>query len=166
MTFVGLEHIESRTGRRTGSMEVNLLQLTGRKPRFQAGDIVYGYLRPYLNKVWVAEFPGLCSVDQYVYRIAEDLALPSFVATFMRTQSYLRAAPVTAGPGQLPRIRTEEVARVLIPLPSLDEQSTALIAIERVQSESDRLTRAAEGQLAEINALPAALLRQAFSGEL
>ena len=28
---------------------------TGRKPKFYTGDIVYGYLRPYLNKVWVAD---------------------------------------------------------------------------------------------------------------
>ena len=35
-------------------------KLTGRKPKFYKGDIVYGYLRPYLNKVWIAEFDGLC----------------------------------------------------------------------------------------------------------
>ncbi len=67
--FVGLEHIEPATGRRIGSVEIEKSQLTGRKPAFRKGDIVYGYLRPYLNKVWIAEFDGLCSVDQYVYLV-------------------------------------------------------------------------------------------------
>jgi hypothetical protein len=164
--FVGLEHIESHTGRRTGSLEVELEQLTGRKPRFQAGDIVYGYLRPYLNKVWVADCAGLCSVDQYVYKVAEALAIPDFVAAFMRTRSYLRAAPISETPGQLPRIRTDEVARVLIPLPSIQQQSAALLALRGILSESERLLRAAEQQLMEINLFPAALLREAFSGAL
>src|SRR5437899_933608 len=43
--FVGLEHIEPGTGRRTGSLDLDLSTLTGRKPQFSAGDIVYGYLR-------------------------------------------------------------------------------------------------------------------------
>ena len=47
-------------------------KLTGRKPRFANGDIVYAYLRPYLNKVWVAEFDGLCSVDQFAYKVQGD----------------------------------------------------------------------------------------------
>src|SRR5262245_2524715 len=73
-TFVGLEHIEPHTGRRVGSAALDLSHLTGRKPRFCRGDIVYGYLRPYLNKVWVAEFDGLCSVDQYAYYVEPDTA--------------------------------------------------------------------------------------------
>jgi len=72
--FVGLEHIESGTGRRLGSDDVEMSELTGRKPRFYKGDLVYGYLRPYLNKVWIAEFDGLCSVDQYVYEVNPDAA--------------------------------------------------------------------------------------------
>ncbi len=61
--FVGLEHIEPGTGRRLGSEPMEKSTMTGRKARFKAGDIVYGYLRPYLNKVWLADFDGLCSVD-------------------------------------------------------------------------------------------------------
>lgn len=48
-TFVGLEHIEPNTGRRIGSLTIDLGKLTGRKPTFRRGQIVYGYLRPYLN---------------------------------------------------------------------------------------------------------------------
>lgn len=65
-SFVGLQHIESDTGRRLGSDDIGLMK--GRKFRFQPGDILYGYLRPYLNKVWLADRHGLCSVDQYVLR--------------------------------------------------------------------------------------------------
>src|SRR5712692_4427665 len=120
--FVGLEHIESGTGRRIGKVDVDMSHLTGRKPRFQRGDIVYGYLRPYLNMVWLAEFDGLCSVDQYVYAVRSDLADAEYLAWFMRSPVYLARAPIKATPGQLPRIRTEEVAAVILDLPPLPEQ--------------------------------------------
>lgn len=54
--FVGLEHIESGTGVRVGAVEIEMSELKGRKPRFYEGDIVYGYLRPYLNKLKTTEF--------------------------------------------------------------------------------------------------------------
>ena len=43
--FVGLEHIESNTGRRVGSTTIDLGRLNGRKPTFKCGQIVCGYCR-------------------------------------------------------------------------------------------------------------------------
>ncbi len=40
--FVGMEHIESHTGQRIGSVPIDLAKLTGRKARFYSGDLVYG----------------------------------------------------------------------------------------------------------------------------
>jgi type I restriction enzyme S subunit len=165
-TFVGLEHIESGTGLRLGSEEVELADLTGRKPMFKEGEIVYGYLRPYLNKVWVAEFDGLCSVDQYVFRVDHRQADPHFISAFMRSPSYLRRAPITTTPGQLPRIRTDEVASVPIALPPIREQKRLLAELTDVTAPTAKLRRYAEAEQEAIEALPAALLRQAFSGEL
>lgn len=162
--FVGLEHVESHTGVRSGFVAVDLSQLKGRKPQFYCGDIVYGYLRPYLNKVWVAEFEGLCSVDQYVYKVNNELANTSYVAWYMRSPTFLARAPVGTTPGQLPRIRTEEVARTEIPLPNLAIQRVCVERIERMMRASQAADCAGRTQLEAINALPAALLREAFGG--
>lgn len=164
--FVGMEHIESGTGLRTGSIEIEMSELTGRKPRFYRGDIVYGYLRPYLNKVWIAEFDGLCSVDQYVYSAAEAKADPTFVAWFMRSPVYFERAPIGTTPGQLPRIRIEEVAAVELDLPPLSEQRRISIVLAQRMAALERLRKGLEAQLNGVNDVPAALLRRAFSGQL
>lgn len=156
-TFVGLEHLEVGTGRRTGSLQLDLSHLTGRKPRFHKGDIVYGYLRPYLNKVWVAEFDGLCSVDQYVYQVDRSVAEPDFVAWFMRSPTYLTRAPVGAGPGQLPRIRLEEVAAVEMELPDLDQQRRQVKAIGEQMATVERARTAVGVRVEAAKALPSAL---------
>ena len=85
--------------------------MPGRRARFRTGDIVYGYLRPYLNKVWIAEFEGLCSVDQYVYIVNRKNADTEFVAAYLRSGNYLSLAPIKETPGQLPRIRNRRGCR-------------------------------------------------------
>jgi type I restriction enzyme S subunit len=164
--FVGLEHIESATGVRTGCRKICKEELTGRKPQFCKGDIVYGYLRPYLNKVWVAEFDGLCSVDQYVFVVNKEKANPDFVAWFMRSPVYLKRAPITLTPGQLPRIRTEEVLATAINLPDLNQQEAIIKQIAAKADQVLRLQETMQLQCLAINALPAVLLRSAFSGAL
>lgn len=156
--FVGLEHVESTTGRVLGSVAIDLAQLIGRKPRFETGDIVYGYLRPYLNKVWLAEFDGLCSVDQYVFT-ARDNAYAEYIAWFLRSSLFLSRAPIDETPGQLPRIRLEEVLSVPLELPSVPQQRRIATHIREQFSAAENVRRAVEAQLAAVSALPAALTR-------
>lgn len=163
-TFVGLEHIESGTGQRVGSVPVEMSELTGRKPRFYKGDIVYGYLRPYLNKVWIAEFDGLCSVDQYVYEVDRTRADPEFIAWFMRSPVYLERAPIGTTPGQLPRIRTEEVADVGLALPSLHEQRQIVSKLDGIMEAARCVRSASDGRAKAIVCLPSAYLREEFDG--
>jgi type I restriction enzyme S subunit len=164
--FVGLEHIQSSTGKRIGVIEVKKEQLTGRKPQFYKGDLVYGYLRPYLNKLWVAEFDGLCSVDQYVYSVNTKEANTNYLAFFMRSPVYLARAPIDTTPGQLPRIRTEEVASVEINLPDLVNQQRISERLNEQMQAVETLKKCLTEELAAIKNLPAALLRNAFAGEL
>jgi type I restriction enzyme, S subunit len=111
--FVGLQHIESHTGRRIGSMPLGGER--GRKFRFQPGDIVYGYLRPYLNKVWVADMHGLCSVDQYVLRPNNGLPA-TYLAHALRSRSTLEQAIAFTHSLQLPRLRSGLLASIEIPV--------------------------------------------------
>ena len=164
--FVGLEHIEPNTGCRIGSVDVEMSRLTGRKPQFHKGDIVYGYLRPYLNKIWIADFDGLCSVDQFAFEVDNRLAQSGFIAWFMRSPIYLERSRVDTTTGQLPRIGTGEVAGVEFGCPSMDEQRKVVKAIDSETGEIMRVRRGLECQLAALDHLPAALLRQAFSGEV
>ena len=165
-TFVGLEHIKSGTGKRIGAEEVDKTDLTGRKPVFRKGDIVYGYLRPYLNKVWVSEFEGLCSVDQYVYMVDASRARPHFVASFMRSGVFLQRAPIDQSPGQLPRIRTQEVASVCINLPPLEEQASIEAVISHQETTVRPLEQSASAERMSMATLSSALLQRAFSGAI
>ena len=78
----------------------------------------------------------------------------------------MEQAPVDVTPGYLPRIRTEEVAGVELNVPPLPEQRRIAAQLSAQMASADRLRQTLAEQLDAINALPAALLRRAFSGEL
>jgi type I restriction enzyme S subunit len=155
--FVGLEHIERDTGVRIGSERINLHEMTGRRARFRAGDIVYGYLRPYLNKVWVAEFDGICSVDQYVFMVRPGVDR-NYVARFLRSAEFLETAPIGSAPGQLPRIRSGEIAATPIPLPSLAEQRR----IATILDKADALRRKRKRALDLLDSLTQSIFLEMF----
>jgi len=140
--------------------------MTGRKPTFLRGQIVYGYLRPYLNKVWIAEFDGCSSVDQFAFEVLSDVADTDFVAAYMRSETFLRRSAVVTTPGQLPRISIDEIAAAPIGLPAtLTDQRRIAADLAHRLADVERLAKAIEAELAAIEALPAALLRQAFQGQ-
>src|SRR3972149_6190672 len=59
LPYVGLEHVEPHTMRLLGTARAS--ELKSSAVHFQAGDVLYGRLRPYLNKVYRPDFEGLGS---------------------------------------------------------------------------------------------------------
>lgn len=99
--FVGLEHLEPHTGRSTGSRPIG--DETGRKLLFEPGQVTYGYLRPYLNKVWAADRTGLCSVEQFTLTSAESVD-PRVLSVVLRSERVWRPAQEATNNLQLPRL--------------------------------------------------------------
>lgn len=66
--YVGLENIESNSGRIIGDPVTKYEEIKSLKNIFHLGDILYGKLRPNLNKVWLADREGICSTDILVFR--------------------------------------------------------------------------------------------------
>lgn len=87
--YVGLEHIDSG--------EINLhrhgydTEVRSGKFRFYTGDILYGKLRPYLDKCVLAEFEGICSTDIIVLK-ALDKANNQYLSNLMHISSFLEHA--------------------------------------------------------------------------
>jgi type I restriction enzyme S subunit len=71
MRYVGLEHIEPQTMRLLGHGYAH--DARSSSVRFSKGEVLYGEMRPYLNKVWVAEFDGVCSAEFLVFQKLDGL---------------------------------------------------------------------------------------------
>jgi type I restriction enzyme S subunit len=121
--YVGLEQIESHTGRllRATAEVTEAIDILSIKTVFKKGDILYGKLRPNLNKVLVATQDGICSTDIWALRASEEL-LPDFALRYLRSPAtYVRAAQLATG-ANLPRLSAEAFDRIPIPIPTIPEQ--------------------------------------------
>jgi len=166
LRFIGLQHIEPNTGKRIGEDRLLAEELGGRKFRFSSGEIVYGYLRPYLNKVWIADCEGVCSVDQYVIQPKSEIVDTGYLAHFMRSPIFLKQAIELTHNLLLPRLRTGLLESIPIPLPPLDEQRRIVAYLDGLQAQVDELTALQDATQAELDALLPSVLDRAFRGEL
>jgi type I restriction enzyme S subunit len=160
-SFVGLQHVERHTGRLIGSDPLESFK--GRKFRFAPGDVLYGYLRPYLNKVWAADRHGLCSVDQYVLRPKPGVPA-EMLAVALRSQSVLdRTADLTHSL-QLPRVRSGLLLDLEMAWPSEATHASALEELCRLTAHVRKLAVARGQQTATLQSLVSAVLNQEFNG--
>lgn len=162
-TFVGLQHIESHTGRRLG--ESPLGGEAGRKLRFAPGDILYGYLRPYLNKVWLADRHGLCSVEQYVLR-PKERETGALIAYALRSQPVLQRAIELTHSLQLPRLRSGLLAEIPTPWPSRSTRRECLHQIAALDKRVVRILELAAKREGITKAVMPSVLNRAFAGDL
>lgn len=136
VNVVGLEDIEAG-GR--GGIAIKRMRPTDAeslKTRFCRGDILYGKLRPYLNKVGIAPDDGLCGTEIWAFA-AEDFVDPFFAYAFLSSACFVdRVSGMTKG-ANLPRLDLDAFATVEIPVPPSSEQHriTAILREMRAVSE-------------------------------
>ncbi len=161
--FVGLEHIESGTGRLLGFGKSTATRST--KNRFKKGDLLYGKLRPYLNKVWVASFDGVCSTDILVFR-KNSFLNNEYLAAFMLNQDFVEYTRQHMSGVQHPRISYSTLSQYILPIPPYAEQVVIAEKIQKTFSitENSEETMLQETKQAEI--LRQSILKVAFEGRL
>jgi restriction endonuclease S subunit len=97
-----------------------------------------------------------------VYSVDAKAADPRFIAWFLRSPVFLGRAPIASSPGQLPRIRTEEVAAVEVDLPRLADQHRIVELLSEQMMEVEGARAAAEARLEASQELETSFLREAF----
>jgi type I restriction enzyme S subunit len=146
--LVGLEDIQDGgrggiTIRSTKPQDIESL-----KTLFFRGDILYGKLRPYLNKVGIVQESGLCSTEIWAFS-PTDLVNSQFAAFFLASSLFVdRVESLTKG-ANLPRLDTEAFDSIEIPLPPLSEQQHIVQILQHAE-EIRRLRTEAEAKTAEL----------------
>ena len=161
--YIGLEHIKKGTGRLLGSGSSDEVRST--KSRFFRGDLLYGKLRPYLNKVLIAEFDGVCSTDILVFPKSPHVSM-KFLAHRFLCNDFVRYASLNVSGVQHPRVDFLTLSKFIISLPPLPEQMIVVQEIEHRFSIIDDLEKTVEDSLRHSDRLRQGILKKAFAGEL
>lgn len=162
LPFIGLEHVEAHSSRLLGTSRAS--DVKSAVVIFKADDVLYGRLRPYLNKVIQPDFAGCASAEFIVFpgSTAIDLAFLRRVLSQPRFVGF--ASHINQG--DRPRVDFEQISTFEFGLPPLAEQRRIVAKLDSLFARTHR----AREELARIPTLikhyKEAILAAAFRGEL
>lgn len=160
--YVGLEHLA-----KGGGIDAigDSASLKSTKTLFKSGDVLYGKLRPYLNKRAIVDFDGVCSTDILVFR-GRSIDSSKFLYYYLGTNEVLAFANENSQGINLPRVSGKVMENLMIPLPPLAEQKRIVAKLDAAFAHLEKI----KANLARIPELlkrfREAVLTQAVTGKL
>ena len=161
LKYIGMENIESWTGKFIETEEIIPESVSN---KFYKGDILFGKLRPYLAKVFLAPSDGICSSEFLVLRSKE------FEAKFLRycliSYKFIDVVNSSTYGAKMPRANWQFIGNCLLPVPSLAEQNQIAAYLDKKCAQIDKAISNTQRQIAELNDLKARLISDAVTGKI
>lgn len=157
-----MEHVESQSMRLVATVEAGIMKSAA--AAFVAGDVLYGRLRPYLNKVVRPDFPGLCSAEFIVLPDTPRLR-SAFLQYRLNAADFVSFAS-NLDEGDRPRVDFDQIGTFEVMLPPEREQLRIVAKIEELFSDLDAGVAALERVRANLKRYRAAVLKAAVEGRL
>lgn len=161
LPYVGMEDIESGTGRfLSWPHEADVRSNTF---AFDVRHVLYGKLRPYLNKVALPDRPGRCSTELLPLLPAPGVDR-QYVAWLLRRPETVSAAMQDKTGSRMPRASMTQLMALTVPLPSLAKQKRIVARLDEQMAALDRAEKALAEQRAAACALTVAVSQRTFHG--
>lgn len=162
LPFVGMDNIAAGEMAPNGFGRFGDMKSAGSK--FESGDVLYGRLRPYLNKVWRADRLGVASAEFIVLPNCSAIE-SNFLALLLHQIRFVQFASSLAS-GDRPRVDYGQISSFRFGLPPLPEQRRIVAKIEElfgeIEAGEQELEKAREG----LATYRRAILKAAVTGEL
>ena len=163
-----LEDIE-KGGRLLEHKTVGERKAVGDKTVFVKGDILYSKLRPYLLKILVAPDDGICTPEIVPFRVYGGIN-PNYIVNYLKSPYVDNLINSITYGVKMPRVGTETMTSLLVPIPPLEEQLRIVEKIDEVASAVSAYDVAYQKTEALNSTFPEALkksiLQEAVQGKL
>lgn len=146
LPYLGLENIESNTGSYIPTTEKESISSA---IEFKKGQVLFPKLRPYLNKVYFAEFDGVCSTEFHV--LDSKKVSNEYLANFLRTTLVVNQTKYLMSGNTLPRLQTEDIESLLIPILSKTDEEKVNALMKKVFEQKQKNEAEAEKLLSSID---------------
>lgn len=159
LDYMGLEHIESWTAKR---IEDESAASEGIAARFEKGDVLFGKLRPYLAKVYLAEKEGMATTEALVM-MCESVLVPTFLKYLLLSDKFIDAVSGSTYGAKMPRANWEDIGSLPILLPSCDEQKQIAAFLDWKMGQIDALMTKKKELLEKLKEKRLAIITQAVT---
>lgn len=141
ITYLGLEGIESNTGKATYKKCLGK-EIRSTSKRFTYGNIVFAGLRPYLNKAHLVQDikDALGSSELFVIEPDNNQVIPEFLLTYLLSDLVLNQTKWILTGSSYPRLDESDFRKLLVILPKdKDVQTSILATIKPLTDDAERM---------------------------
>lgn len=155
---IALENIESWTGKYTETDS----DFMGEGVEFKKDDILFGKLRPYLAKVYKAEFAGQAVGDIYVFRGNEEQN-PEYLKYLLLSYPFISVVDGSTYGAKMPRANWDFISHLVLPCPPKTEQVTIAAYLDHKVSQIDATIAEKEQMLEDLKNYRSAIISEAVT---
>ena len=141
MWSLDLEDIEKDTGAILNKVCASERKISGDKVIFEKGNILYSKLRPYLLKILVAPDDGICTPELVPFDTYGEI-YNRYIMWVLKAPHINFAVNAVSYGVKMPRVGTETMVNLLVPLPPLEEQYRIVAKIEEILPYIDQYDKA------------------------
>lgn len=158
--YLELEDLESGSGRILNRR--NTMTVVSDVTVFKTGDVLFGKLRPYLEKYYVAEFDGKCTGEILAFK--PERTESRFLFYCLASPWFIERCNLLAYGAKMPRVNwPTQLAQFNLPLPPLPEQKRIATYLDTSCAAIDAAVAAKRSQLDTLDALRKSIIQRAVT---
>ncbi len=136
------------------------------KNSFKKGDVLYGKLRPYLNKILIASEDGICTTEIVPLKIPRELFDNRFLFYWLKGKQFSDYVNAVSYGVNMPRLGTKDGKKAPIVVAPLNEQKRIVEKLDEVLTQVDTIKARLDGIPAILKRFRQSVLAAAVSGKL
>ena len=159
--YIGMENIESFTGK------INDIPLIaeGIANSFYKDEILFGKLRPYLAKSYLADFDGICSTEFLVYRSTKVLN-NRFALNIFLSYGFIDAVNASTYGSKMPRANAEFISNMFLAIPPLSEQKQIIDYLDTQTAKIDQAIALKTAHIEKLKEYKSVLINDVVTGKV
>lgn len=157
------DNIEKNSGKLLEYATIGDARVTSPKHLFKEGQILYSKIRPYLSKLVIAPFDGLCSADMYPITTKLDT---EYLFWLMLSSYFLEKASTAGSRSVLPKINQKELGAIMLPVCHYEEQLEIVSIIRSMLTKEQEARNLIEQSIIPLESTVSKVLETAFNGKL
>ena len=166
--LLDLEDIEKDSGKLLQKKRMVTITSISDKHKFEKGNVLYSKLRPYLNKVIIADEEGYCTSEIVCFDFG--MIYSKYAQLFLMSPFFVEYAMSDAYGVKMPRLGSKQGNNGLIPIPPIEEQRRIVNFISSLDPFIEKFSKA-HASLDKINkklkeTLRKSTLQEAIRGNL
>lgn len=159
LSYMGLEHIESWTGKR---IEDKNASSEGIGSHFVPNDVLFGKLRPYLAKVYLSDIEGLASTEALVLRCKNNI-FPKFLKYYILSRDFINIVDSSTFGAKMPRASWDFIGNLFFIFPPLHEQQKIAQFLDYKTKQIDELINKKKTLIEKLDEKRTALISHAVT---